>query len=459
MDFDYEELPLKVDGDDKLCQTWDHKVSGNPVGNLVIVVIDDEYQTARRSPALLGNNLQMVFPLLRVAASKLPEIRAIGFFPLAKDKNGANVVLECIQNWIDTVKEDHTQVYFLLDQYSSDGTDIASRHTVDCLTKTKKHPQQCIAALTTAGFSGDFLSADRNFVKANVARYIRDSPEAEFSPKLREFFGIEDKLHRDSIISETIQFYAKPWKEKWDPNFWCHNQLNQKSKHLEELSEWLNVSIDDLVYNKSTNTDSAKSLMIWKDKELWEDPPWMARDRRSIQGNVFNAVLKKFEIIGDNLFQDDESIIMPCVPCFPFLVTLKSFLWCCKEEGTPVRKIQFFKLGESPQANILRLILPLKDSAKDFVASFRGLARQGVTVKSLTNLTYCKTDKLEDNETYMQLFKGTDFPVVSVEIAPYWESRDNRGLGQIIPCQAHSPQELSDDNRELGQINLIWSVK
>ena len=430
-------------------------------GDIVIVVIDDDCEQANENPEDLDTRVAMSLPLLRQCACNLQDVLAIGFFPLIGQQPGINEILDEIEKWLAKFPSSrpYPQVYFLVDVYNRD-RELAGTKMKEELKKIYDSEDR-IEYFSQAG-GGQARNLDIKFDKGTHATYMQD--HQALHPDLLEFIGITNDLHQDEIINDAIQFYAKPWEENWDSNSWHHDWLqprnSQLTKHLEELASWLDVSGNDLVYNSSTKTDSAKNLMIWDDEKLWEGLPWMARDHRRIQGNVLNAVLKKFKIIEDNLFQDDESIIMPCVPCFPFLVSLKGFLWCCEEEGTPVRKIQFFKLGEKPQANILRLILPLKDSAKHFVASFRGVKRQGATVKSLTNLTYSRTDKLKGNETYMQLFiKGADFPVVNVEIAPYRESSDNRELGQIIPHRDHSPQESLSDNRKLGQINLIWSVK
>lgn len=340
-------------------------------------------------------------------------------------------MLNCVKNWVGSISTRDTRVCFLVDILAGEGafaSTTAAEYTKEAL------PDGYHFRYLTGGGTRIPVT-EKDFRKSQ--EYLEYCNQGKCSPKLMSFLGMG--LHENMIIDDAIQFYAKAWGPNCHPQGWVHDELQKKnSVHLKTLSDWSGVPIDDLVYDCSNNMDSAKSLMIWNSKNRWESLPWMARDRRRIQGNVLNAVLRKFEIIEDNLFQDNESIIMPCVPCFPFLVSLKSFLWCCEEDNTPVEDIQFFKLGEKPQANILRLILPLRDSAKDFVASFRGNRKPGNTVESLTNLTYCKTYKLKGDEIYMQLFKGTDFPVVNVEIAPY---------------------RKSGHNQQLGQINLIWSVK
>ena len=367
----------------------------------------------------------------------MPDTHAIGFFPLAEDEEGADKVLEYIQEWFKEIGTEDTRVHFLVNVMSGndDNPELAYRHTRDrleCLFK----PEQ-VRALTAAGGVLEALDPDIDIVKSIEAAHILK--HEKFSPKLLSFFG--KGLHKNEIIDDAIQLYARAWEENWHPQGWDHDYLQgnkRNSPHLQALAEWLgdSVSINDLVSNETDQTESAKSLMIWHEADLWgkEGPPWKARERRRIKGKVLNAVLRKLEIpLSDtNPIPDERLITMPCVPCFPFLVSLRGFLWRCEEEEDEisVSEMCFFQLGENPQVNIFRLVLPLRDPAM-LAKKFFGMEekRAGAFTDSLRDLTRCRTDGLMGHGDYMPLFtEGTESPVVAVEIAP-------------------------------KQINLIWSVR
>lgn len=410
-------------------------------GDLVIVVIDDELQFA--DPEIVDlrhlRDDQSFLPILRDQVLQWSVTRAIGFFPLPNGEENADKVLKFIQEWLNGMATNsNTRVYFLVDAVFGEGegsNTIAARHITKKLVED--HPQNHIRYVTRGG-AGEIELSSEDFKKGTEVDYFEQ--HAVLSPKLMAFLGIK-LLHEDDIINDAIQFYAKAWEPNWHPQSWAHDYLegkNRDSLHLLALAEWLGglVSVDDLVSNKTDQMESAKSLMIWHEGDLWgkENPPWRARDRRSIKGKVLNAVLKKLGIplSETNPISDEGFITMPCVPCFPFLVSLRGFLWRCEEEEEEisVSELCFFQLGERPQVNVFRLVLPLQEPvmlAKKFFGI--GEERAGAFTNSLRDLTCCRTDGLMGDGDYMPLFtNGTEAPVVAVEIAP-------------------------------GQINLIWSVR
>ena len=174
---------------------------------------------------------------------------------------------------------------------------------------------------------------------------------------------------------------------------WHHDRFEETdSDQLRALAAWLgdSVSIDDL-YESPDKGESAKSLMIWKGEDLWEDPPWRVNDRRPIQGKVLNAVLEKLEI--PLTVPKEGAITMPCVPCFPFLVSLRNFFWRCKKEAVEVSGIDFFKRGENPQVNILRLMLKDDQVSHALAERFFGMRKPGTRepgalTRSLMDLTH-----------------------------------------------------------------------
>ncbi|MCY4553715.1 MAG: hypothetical protein OXC79_08570, partial [Candidatus Poribacteria bacterium] len=415
--FEYNKIEIELEDQKRSSHVW-----SRDSGDLVIVVIDDEYNAAKRSPSAVPPDIKAL-PLLCETVRKLSETRAIGFFPLAQDEKGADKVLDHIQKWLEDFGES-IKVRFLVDIVGLGGTEIACLHTVEKLTKLSYSRNQ-IAYFTRAGGT-KLRHTDTDFVKA--AEVI--SMEAgELSSKLRSFLGI-DYYHTDKTINDAIQFYGKAWETNWNPQGWAHDYLEGKYRnhlHLQALAEWLGDSVsiddlvsnetdDDLVSNETDQTESAKSLMIWHKKDLWEkeNPPWRARDRRRIKGKVLNAVLRKLGIpLSETHPIPDEGLItMPCVPCFPFLVSLRGFLWRCEGEKISVREMCFFQLGENPQVNVFRLVLQLKNPvmlAKKFFGI--GEERAGAFTNSLRDLTRCKTDGLTGHGDYIPLFgNGTESP-------------------------------------------------
>ena len=403
------------------------------LGDLIIVVIDDNHHRVDNGDPESLDHDEGPLSLLLDQACKWPDTRAIGFFLLPPSPEDSDTILECIQNWLEGVGTSD-RVYFLVDAlYGSPGAQDFQTANRLMERLVKLYPDRA-AYFTQAGVG---RALERKLVKG-PKRFRKGDQVEQLSQGLMSFFG--KGWHKDRFINDAIQFYAKAWEPNWHPQGWAHDYLegkNRDSPHLQALTEWLgdSVSIDDLVSNNTDQTESAKSLMIWHEGDLWgkENPPWKARGRRSIKGKVLNAVLENLGIplSKTNGISDEGLITMPCVPCFPFLVSLQGFLWCCEEEEDKisVSELCFFQLGKKPQVNVFRLVLPLKEPvmlAKKFFGI--GEERSGAFTNSLRNLTCCRTDGLMGHGDYMPLFtNGTESPVVAVEIAP-------------------------------GQINLIWSV-
>ena len=391
-------------------------------GNLVIVVIDDECQVAVADPDDVLILDQAVLPHLRKHACSWEETRAIGFFRLMGSKAGAAEVLEFIhKRWLDKITDSDTQVYFLVDILYGDGVGVAVPHIMEKLTKSYLYPQACIAYLTRGGNSVlvDLPDVCTTFLKGDEAGWAQT--HKSLSPKLMSFFG--RGMHADSIIADAIQFYAQAWEASWKKESWHHDRFEETdSDQLRILAEWLGNSISiDYLYRSPNKGESAKSLMIWKPDHLWEDPPWKANDRRPIQGKILNAIMKKLKI--PLTVSETEFITPPCVPCFPFLVSLRNFLWRCQKEAVEISKIDFFKDGENPQENMLRLLLEDNEVCHALAERFfsigkHGTREPGALTRSLRDLTHCRTPELIGGEArdYMRLFReGTELPVVDVK--------------------------------------------
>ena len=416
MEFDFKTLFLGF---------TEHYVWHRDTGNLVIIVIDDECGVACKNSDNLLDPQLAILPQLREVVCMWSETRAIGFFRLMDTTQDADEVLQLIHEWLKAITFSDTQVCFLVDFLYGGTVSVASNHTIKELTCL--YPQNPIAYLTRAGASPTvpLLPGYTVFQKAQHADYVLQ--HGKFRPDLMSFFG--KGRHEDTIIADAIEFYAKPWEENWTEDGWHHDRLQETdSAQLRALAEWLGSSISINELHKSPHEgESAKSLMIWKAEDLWEEPPWEGGIRRSIQGNVLNAALEKFGMPFS--VPKEKAITMPCVPCFPFLVSLRNFLWFCvkEEDRADVEKIRFSNWGENPQVNMISLMLPLKNSAR-LAKKFFGIERQGTFTNALIDVTHCRTDGLRSDGDYMRLFsEGTELPVVAVEIVP-------------------------------NQINLIWSV-
>lgn len=425
-------------------------------GNLVIVVIDDElhYAAPDIEISISTRNEQLFLHRFRQEALKWPDTQAIGFFPLPSDIHVADEVLALIEKWLGEFVNLDSRLCFLVDiisETSGEPNILTAPHIKGMLVQ--KYDRAHIRYMTRGGaFDLDLTNDD--FLKSEEYNHFEN--HGQLSPKLLSFFG-KGKLHEDKRIDDAIHFYAKPWEagllDCTHPNSpgWCHNCLeDQNSEQVKALADWLkradcSISPEDLIDGSSDGDgpESAKSLMIWKRNndrnDLWDSPPWRSRDRRSVRGKVLNAVLSMLNIQLIDPIPSEESIIPPCVPCFPFFVSLRSFLWHLQDlNKRPVEKVCFFKLGEMPQVNIFRLVLQQEDKEAPYRLAKRLFGMwmpngedPGVSTRSLINLVHCRTDGLTGGKSgdYMSLFKeGTELPVVALETA-------------------------------LSQINLIWSVK
>ena len=437
MKFKFEELQLKNVKSARSNYVWQRKT-----GNLVIVVIDDECGRVKGDRDSL-DTVESSLAQLRYQSCRWSDTRAIGFFRLTETEKEAEEVLELIQKWLCCITTPDTRVYFLVDAVfgAIGGANVrASSYLVKNLVKKMtaldvKINKDRIAYLTIAGHGAPLKSGYDIFEKGKHANYAKKYNKLH--PDLMSFFG--KGRYEDEIVNEAILFYARAWEENWAEEGWDHDWLEDaRHDQLRALAKWLKVThiINALSVKRG---ESAKSLMIWKGKDLWEDPPWKVSDRRPIQGKVLNAVLKKLDI--PLLVPANDFITPPCVPCFPFLVSLRNFLYHCKEkEEAEVYKIHFRQQGKNPQISSLSLMLRLKDFSS-LEKKFSGWKRKGAFANSLIDLTRCKTVKKGElsgwhqvkrvqtifadcwhwlirksrEEDYMRLFNGTKYPVLKVE--------------------------------------------
>ena len=441
---------------------WERESNGlgDIFGELVIVVIDDHWRGVLGKKSATDLTRATFANLRYLACEKWQETQAIGFFELRKKTEDADEILRYIQDWVKKV--------------TPQGRTIRVRYLVDALYGPPESEDRgpanyiveklqdstlggCIAYITRAGTGiGGLRDGVPVLAKGLEVESLRNNDM--FTSEFMEFLGLG--RHKDSFINNAIQFYAGPWETnrlkctcfRSSPG-WCHDCLeNKESQQLKALADWLGDSIspEDLIDESpdGDGSESAKSLMIWNvdnnrnQTDLWDSPPWRSRDRRSIRWKVLNAVVKKLGIALNTPIplHEDETIIPPCVPCFPFLVSLKNFLWHREERGRlPVKEVCFFKLGKKPQVNIFRLVLTDKDREAPYKLAKRlfgmwepgKVEDPGASTKSLISLVHCRTDGLSGSigKDYMRLFnEGTELPIVALETAP-------------------------------SQINLIWSVK
>ena len=386
---------------------WEQDMEAD-IGNLVIVVIDDEWDWSEGDPASLNPD-EAVLAQLCYQACKMPDVRGIGFFPLPPIPEDVPIILEFVQQWLDCIASSDTRIYFLVDVLYGLGNFGAANFFVEGLTTPPySYPQDNIAYLTKAGPGRDdyLREGHKCFEKAKQAFYAQKN--GKFHPELLAFLG--KGWHEDKFIDDAIQLYAQAWEARWTVKGWKHECFEDKgSDQLRLLTAWLDISIDALYFSPDKG-ESAKSLMIWDEDCPWESAPGRVVGRRAIQGKVLNAVLKKLEIPFDPIL-DEEFIAMPCVPCFPFLVSLRSVLWRCEKEGAPVKEMHFFEIY--PHFNVFRLKLPLRNHHR-LERKFSGTERQGYFTKSLIDLTHCRTHELTKEskgigKKYIHLFaEGTD---------------------------------------------------
>ena len=414
MNFKYDTIPIPVSMENgKECS--DAYVWSRDSGNLVIVVIDDDWGWCRHSSSKVPSRKE-IYPLLKEGACALPELQAIGFFPLAAGTDAAHKVLKYIQNWLHKIRKQETSIYFLVDVRSTNDSmpkfdpEIAYESTIKWLEKAR-YP---FRNLTWSGSVNHPLNPQIDFQKGPEAEFIKNNCK-KFSPKLMKFLGIG--LHKDKIIDDAIQFYAKPWAARWDPEGWYHDELEKKcSDHSRALAGWLGIDFNNLC--NWEDGQSAKSLMIWVGSGLWGSD-------RPIQGNVLKAAMKKLEIpLSETSPISDEALIdMPCTPCLPFLVSLRNFLLCCKEKGAPVSEIRFIQNAEN---YTFRLMMEL-DNPEKFEKRFREThckhkkspPVEHTFTRPLIYLIYCMTEGLPKNmrRDYIPLFTaGKEEQVVKVEV-------------------------------------------
>ena len=242
-------------------------------------------------------------------------------------------------------------------------------------------------------------------------------------------------IHPESKVFNTMNFYASPWNEK--KHFWYHDDLqNSNGVVISRITNWLTIEPEELTKDKG---ESAKSLFLWhgdpQSQNLWGS--WSEiyeyRRERHLQGKILKKVCKKLGIniiLGDSI-AGENWMRMPCTPCLPFLVSLKSFLWFLEiKDQRPIEALKLNKF-EGDNADAYVLSLKLQDINKndpwgltEYFYSTNQKDTEHTTTKHLKSLTRCQTiglsDKKNDEQPCMRLFReGTPKPVVSVEFAPY----------------------------------------
>ena len=203
MCFEYERLFT----DDVRHHVWERQP---PDGNLVIVVIDDECEEARKKSSDLLDPQKAILPLLRETACQWQETRAIGFFALMENRAGADIVINRISEWLNEITDPNTQVYFLVDfvyhgQRHDRITEVPN-HTIERLNTW--YPKEHIAYLTRAAAQGSnvenedeptiLLEDYKAFQKAPQVYYIREKQNGKFRPDLMTFLGISDPTFFDA---------------------------------------------------------------------------------------------------------------------------------------------------------------------------------------------------------------------------------------------------------------------
>ena len=161
-------------------------------GNLVIVVIDDEWRWSDGNPNSV-NTGEAILAQLRYQACKLPDVRAIGFFPLPPHKADVPFLLKFIQKkWLDTISTPDTRVRFLVDDLYGSAGDYnfeAANPIVETLTSSPySYSTDDVAYLSYAGpgLGDQLLRPYKLFEKARQAFHAQR--HGKLSPEIMSFF-------------------------------------------------------------------------------------------------------------------------------------------------------------------------------------------------------------------------------------------------------------------------------
>src|SRR5262249_54978008 len=136
------------------------------------------------------------------------------------------------------------------------------------------------------------------------------NPDANTAREELETWIHSIRLHHDPVTRRAIEFYASPWLEKWDPPWWCHDELgNKDSKHVKRFAEWLGLPPEDVA-------NHAKSVLMWVDPSSpwtpWSDD-YRHRVMRPVSRRVWDALCRKLAFPQGSSTTDGNELVSP--PC------------------------------------------------------------------------------------------------------------------------------------------------
>jgi hypothetical protein len=170
-------------------------------------------------------------------------------------------------------------------------------------------------------------------------------------------------IHPDPVIADAISFFGRPWSEEWEEMRWTHDGFDSK-KHLQAhaFTNWLQVDLEALWPNNVYKGESGKCALMWPgEKVMWGgwDEAYSHRNGRLIQGRILNALLRKLGIHLEEPLPEQEWFRMPCDPCLPFLVSLRSFLWELARNGPPADYVRLRRYPGDSQCDVYLLTVGL----------------------------------------------------------------------------------------------------
>ena len=205
-------------------------------GELVIVVIDDEFFRADGDPDSFDPD-EASLAQLRHQVSKWQDAKAIGFFPLPPIKEDVPKVWDFIQEWLGEIATPDSRIYFFVDALYGPPTDRSfetSNYFVKLMTSGYVPSKEHIAYLTKAGpgLEDDLLPGYVCFEKA--AHAFHAQRKDKLMPKFMSF--LSEGPHEDEIINDALEITAKQLPTAETHSQGSRNDLDQLINYLSDFN-------------------------------------------------------------------------------------------------------------------------------------------------------------------------------------------------------------------------------
>jgi|GEM_PF-4951297 len=453
-------------------------------GNRVVISLDDDVMELSDAPT---NASGLALTRLYEHISSWPDTRAVGFFDLPKparyDEDLAKIALS-IKDWIVSKNFGaECKFYFLIDIYFGEGQRLDSmvgeRVIID-LPKVLSNlevamPQSKFAILSMAG--GAQAGGNKLPYKVFKKNDIFPLPHPLNTPldQWLDHSPVEPPppppIHPDPYISDAVLFYGSKFQKVEDEHGvvwkggWDHDQLQTvQSEQWSQAVGWLfNLPKNEPMPVHITDDESLKTLFVFEgidtdeadvqERIVKDDRPiiWKSgvsglcdkyRPTRILKGQALMAIFKKLGIKVEVEAKDgcgirpDGIYRMPCNPCLPFFVSLKSLI-CEMGKGKYHPPKVYFRMLPDHQhdLNIYTISLNLEEEEKDgstpvppwglskcyWRGDWRGRADGSTTMRRLHALTEART---------------IDFNLPSDGLVPSWLKIFTKGSQIIDEVQA-----------------------